>query len=366
MKITDLETICVSIPNERPVRFATRSVSKRDYTIVKVTTDDALEGFGIVGFGVSMHVKEIVEKQLRHHVIGQDPMGFERIWAQMYREVYRDRKGLAIVALSAVDIAIWDVIGKLLKQPIHRLLGGYRERVPCYASGGYYRESEGIKELLREVESYLDKGFKAIKIKVGALTLKEDVARVRAVRELIGPDVELRVDANNAYDRYTAVRAGREYEKYDIYWFEEPVWPDDIQGSAIVAAALDTPIASGELEYTRYGFRDIIQNHAADIIQPDATIVGGITEWLRINSMAVAWDIGVAPHDAQEINAHLAGAKPNVMAIEFFVKGGDVRLEDRLFSDYREPENGVLRLPEEAGFGLHFDQEAIARFSCKA
>jgi D-arabinonate dehydratase len=365
MKITDLETVCVTIPNERPVKFATRTLTKRDYTIAKVVAENGLEGLGVVGFGVSMHVKEIIEKQLKQHVIGRNPLNFERIWEQMYREVYRDRKGLPIVALSAVDIAIWDLIGKFLKQPIHRLLGGYREKVPCYASGGYYRENEGVKELLKEVESYLDKGFKAIKIKVGAVSLKQDLVRVRAVRELVGPEVQLMIDANNAYDPHTAIKAGREYEKYDIYWYEEPVWPDDLQGSAAVAAALDTPIASGELEYTRYGFRDIIQNRAADIIQPDAAILGGITEWLRVNAMAVAWNIGVAPHNAQEINSHLAGAKPNVLTVEFFVKGGDVRLEDKLFKEYREPENGYLKLPEESGLGLQLDEEVIARFSCK-
>lgn len=365
MKIIDMKIICVSVTNERPVKFATRTVTKRDYTIVKIMTDNGLEGMGVVGFGVSMHVAEIIEKQLKHHVVGQDPLSFERIWEEMYREVYRDRKGLPIVAISAVDVAIWDVIGKFLKQPIYRLLGGYRDRVPCYASGGYYRENEGVKELLEEIEARLEEGFTAFKIKVGAVSIKQDLERVRAVRELIGPDAKLMVDANNAYDVYTAIRAGRGYEKYNIYWYEEPVWPDDLEGSAAVAVALDTPVASGELEYTRYGFRDIIQSHAADIIQPDATILGGVTEWLRVNSMAAALNVGVAPHNAQEVNSHLAGAKPNVLAIEFFVKNGDVRLEDKLFKDYREPENGYLKLPEEPGFGWHLDEDAIARYSFK-
>jgi D-arabinonate dehydratase len=170
------------------------------------------------------------------------------------------------------------------------------------------------------------------------------------------------IDANNAYDPITAIKAGREYEKYNIFWFEEPVWPDDIKGSAEVASALDTPIASGELEYTRYGFRDIIQNCAADIIQPDASIMGGITEWLRVNSMAVSLGFGVAPHNAQEINSHLAGAKPNVMFVEFFVKGGDIRLEDKIFKEYREPKNGYLTLSDEPGLGIELDQETISRY----
>jgi D-arabinonate dehydratase len=222
-----------------------------------------------------------------------------------------------------------------------------------------------VKGLVKEIEARLDEGFNAFKIKVGRFSIKQDLERVKAVREAIGPDATLMIDANNAYDPMTAIKAGRLYEKYDPYWFEEPVWPDDIRGSAAVAEALDTPVASGELEYTRYGFRDIIQNRAADIIQPDASIMGGITEWLRVNSMAVSLGIGVSPHNAQEINSHLAGAKPNVLFVEFFVEGGDIRLEDKLFKDYRKPENGYLTLPEEPGLGIRLNEDAIARFSYK-
>lgn len=365
MKITQIQFDCVTIPMERPLGFATRTLTDRDYTIVRVVTDNGIMGVGVVGFGVSMHVHDFIEKQLKQHVIGKDPLTYEKIWEDMYREVYRDRKGLPIVAISAIDIAIWDIIGKYLKQPIHRLLGGYRKKVPCYASGGYYREGKGVKGLLEEIEARLDEGFNAFKIKVGRVSVKQDIERVKAVRELIGTDAKLMIDANNAYDPITAIKAGREYEKYDMYWFEEPVWPDDIHGSATVAAALDTPVASGELEYTRYGFRDIIRSKAADIIQPDATIMGGITEWLRVNSMAVSLGIGVAPHNAQEINSHLAGAKPNVMFVEFFVKGGDIRLEDMLFKDYRKPQNGYLCLTDEPGFGIRLDEDALVRFANK-
>jgi D-arabinonate dehydratase len=362
MKISELEVTCVTLPMDQPLGFATRTLSERDYTIVKLITDNGIEGLGVVGFGVSMHVQDIIEKQLKKHVIGKDPLSYERIWDDMYKEVYRDRKGLPIVAISAIDIAIWDIVGKYLKQPIHRLLGGFRNKVPCYASGGYYREGKGVKGLLKEIESRLDEGFFAFKIKVGRISVKRDLERVKAVRDLIGSDCILMIDANNAYDPITAVKAGREFEKYDMYWFEEPVWPDDIQGSAKVAKALDTPVASGELEYTRYGFGDIIRNNAADIIQPDATILGGITEWLRVNSMAVSLGIGVAPHNAQEVNSHLAGAKPNVMFVEFFVRGGDIRLEDKLFKDYNKPDNGYLSLREDPGLGIKLDENTVSNF----
>jgi D-arabinonate dehydratase len=363
MEITSLQIDCVTIPMEKPLGFATRSLSDRDYTIVRLGTDNGIEGLGVVGFGVSMHLREVIDRQLKHHIIGKDPLTYERIWENMYREIYRDRKGLPVVAISALDIAIWDIIGKYLKQPIHRLLGGYRNKVSCYASGGYYREGKGVKGLVNEIEARMDEGFSAFKIKVGRFSIKQDLERVKAVREVIGQDGILMIDANNAYDPMTAIKAGRLYEKYDPYWFEEPVWPDDIRGSAAVAEALDTPVASGELEYTRYGFRDIIQNRAADIIQPDASIMGGITEWLRVNAMAVSLGIGVSPHNAQEINSHLAGAKPNVLFVEFFVQGGDIRLEDKLFKDYLKPENGYLSLSDAPGLGIRLDEDAIARFA---
>jgi D-arabinonate dehydratase len=185
MKITSLEIECVTLPMEKPLGFATRTLTDRDYTIVKVVTDNGLVGVGVVGFGVSMHVRKLIEKQLEKHVIGKDPLTYERIWDDMYREVYRDRKGLPIVAISAIDIAIWDIIGKFLDQPIHRLLGGYRKKVPCYASGGYYREGKGVKGLLKEIEARMDEGFIAFKIKVGRVSVKQDLERENSLDRML-------------------------------------------------------------------------------------------------------------------------------------------------------------------------------------
>ncbi len=291
MIVTELRTTAVSLPYEHPIRFATREVKQRDFTIVELHTDSSLDGLAVVGFGVSEGVSNVVESQLAKSVIGEDPMNRERIWTNMYREVYRERKGIPIVALGAVDIAIWDLIGKYLNLPIWKMLGGYRKYVPCYASGGYYLESKNVAGLAQEVSSYLDMGFTAVKIKVGGERLSKDIERVKAAREVLGPDGTLIVDANNAYDSNSAILAGREFEKFDIFWLEEPVWPEDLRGSAKVAASLHTPIASGELEYLRYGFRDLIENKAVDIIQPDAAICGGISEWIKIANFASAFGI---------------------------------------------------------------------------
>lgn len=365
MEITDVKTLGLSIPLERPVTFATRTVYERCFSIVQVVTDEGITGIGCVPIGNPLSVTAIIERNLKRLLVGETPFAVERIWEKMYREMYRDRKGSAIRAISAVDIALWDVIGKALKMPLYKLLGGYRDRVPCYASGGYYRESKGLEELAKEMVGYVERGFAAVKMKVGALSLKRDVERVKAVRDAVGPDIDLMIDANNAYNAHTAIKAGREFEKYDIYWFEEPVWPDDVHGSALVAAALDTPVASGELEFTRYGFRDLIENRAVDIIQPDATVVGGISEWMKVAAMASAWRIPVAPHWEQEVHVHLAAAVPNVLTVEFFPREGDIRLEDRLYAEYMEPKKGYLEVPKKLGLGIELNEEALKKYQFK-
>jgi D-arabinonate dehydratase len=249
-----------------------------------------------------------------------------------------------------------------LKKPLYKLLGGYRNKVPCYVTGGYYQEGKGNKELVDEVEGYVNQGLKAIKLKIGKLSIKEDVERVEAVREAIGPDMKLAVDANNTYTLREAIKAGRAFEKYDIWWFEEPVLSDDVRSNAIVARALDIPIASGEIEYTKYGFRNLIENEAVDIIQPDVTIVGGVTEWMKIAHMASAWNTPVAPHWAQEISMHLVAAVPNALTVEFFPRKPSYRLEDKIYKTFIEPRKGFLEISNKPGLGIELDEEAVNRF----
>lgn len=365
MEIKSIKTLMLSIPLRKPVTFATRTVHRRQFSVVQVFTDEETYGIGCVPIGDPLAVTGIIERKLKSLVVGENPFSTEKIWEEMYREMYRDRKGAAIRAISALDIALWDIKGKALKMPLYKLLGGYRDKVPCYASGGYYREGKGLKGLEKEMVRYVEQGFTAVKMKVGAVSLKKDVERVKVARDAIGPDIDLMIDANNAYDTHTAIKAGRMFEKYDIYWLEEPVWPDNIKGSAEVAAALDTPVASGELEYLRYGFRELIENRAVDIIQPDATVVGGITEWIKVAAMASAWNIPVAPHWEQEIHMHLAAAVPSAFTVELFVKGGDIRLEDKIYKGYVEPEKGYLKVPNKSGLGIELDPDAIKKYQLK-
>lgn len=362
MKIDGVETIPLSVPLDKPAQFATRTVKEREFSIARVFTNEDVVGIGCVPIGEPFSVTSIIERKLKNLVIGEDPFATEIIWDKMYREMYRDRKGAAIRAISAVDIALWDIKGKALNMPLYKLLGGNQKKVPCYASGGYYKEGKGIEGLVKEMMSYVNRGFKAVKMKVGAVSLDQDIERVKAVRENIGEDITLLIDANNAYNTHEAIKAGRAFEKYDAYWFEEPVGPEDFLGSRKVAEKLDIPVASGELEYTIYGFMNLVENRAVDIIQPDATVVGGITEWMKIAGLARAYGIPVAPHWEQEVHMHLTSATPNAMWVEFFMKEIDVRKEAELYKDYVEPVNGYLEIPDKPGLGVELDEKAVEKY----
>ena len=362
IKITNLKTIPLVIKLENPIEFSTRFVDKREFTIVQIFTDIGLIGESCVPIGDPISVAAIIERKLKDLVIGQDPFDYEKIWDRMYREMYRDRKGSAIRAISAVDIALWDLKGKALEMPLYKLLGGYRSIVPCYASGGYYYKNKGLEGLAEEMSMYVDKGHWAMKMKIGAVSVKEDIERVKLARETIGPDRTLLIDANNSYDSYTAIKFGRVLEEIDAYFFEEPVHPENLLGSKKVAEALDIPIASGELEYTVFGFRELIEKGGVDIIQPDATVLGGITEWLKVAALATANGIPIAPHWEQEIHMHLVGALPNTLWVEYFHDEIGVRHEDKLYIETLKPIDGYLHIPDKAGLGTEFNPEAIKRY----
>jgi len=362
MKIVDVEALGLSVPLEQPVFFATRAVKEREFTVTRIFTDEGIVGISCVPIGDPGSVVAIIERKFKPLLIGQDPFDVERLWTRMYHEMYRDRKGAAVRAISAVDIALWDIKGKAFEKPLYKLLGGYRDQVPCYASGGYYRGGDELRDLAKEMEFYLEHGFTAVKIKIGALPLKKDLERVKIARSVLGPDVVLMVDANNAYDVATAIRVGRALEELDVFFFEEPVKPDDFLGSQRVAETLDIPIASGELEYTVDGFRDLIISKAVDIIQPDATVLGGITEWIKVAGLAKAFHIPISPHWEQEVHMHLVGAFPNTLWVEFFMKEIGVRVEDKLYKDFVLPKDGMLAIPDKPGLGVELDADAIKRY----
>ena len=355
MKITDVRAITVDLgKRDVPLHNAIVTSSKIVFTLVEVTTDDGLKGIN-VGYGD----KHLIEGPLRSQLVGEDPRDLERLWERMYR-LWRKpvAKGDTIQAIGGVDCALWDLFGKIVDLPVWRLLGGYRRVVPAYAAGGYYAEGKGLDELAAEMVRHVENGYRAVKMKVGRLPIPEDVERVRAVREAIGPNVDLLVDANDAWTAPEAIRFGRAAEQYDLYWLEEPVSPDDLRGGRDVRRALDVPLATGEIEGTRWGFKDLIEQEAADIIQADGITCGGISEFRKIAAMASAYHLPVAPHGNERLVQHLVAGVSNGLTVECYPEFQGYLADFVAPVDFR---NGVIHLSDRPGLGLEVDWAAVER-----
>jgi L-alanine-DL-glutamate epimerase-like enolase superfamily enzyme len=362
VRIVDVTTTQLSAPQPVPFQDATirRPVTRRGEVFVHVKTDAGVEGLGMGAPGI----REVIERSLKELLIGEDPLGHERLWEEMFWQVRGfGRKGLAFQAISAVDIALWDLKAKHFGVPLYRLLGPYAESVPVYGSGGWTSFTE--EELVREQTGWVERGFPRIKLKVGkdfGRAEREDVRRLAAVRRAVGDDVEIYVDANNAYTAKQAIGMARRFEEYEIGWFEEPVVADDIAGLARIARAITIPVATGEHEYTKYGFKELISRGAADIVQPDVGRVGGITEWLKVAHLAHAFNLPVAPHAVQLVHLHLACATPNLKVVEYL---GITEVGDRLwYTELPEPKDGMWSpYPDRPGLGLELNPEAVRKYS---
>lgn len=356
MKITDIEVITCDL-GPRPEAFWDSTVSeenrRRSFSLVQVHTDE-----GLVGECPIAASGAIIEG-LKQVLIGQDPMLIERHWRAMFATRHTTTGGDFMFAISRVDIALWDLAGKITGQPVWKLLGGDRQRVDAYAAGGYYGHNKGHRELAAEMERYLAMGYRGVKMKVGwaGTTLAADAERVRVVRETIGPDIKLMVDANHAYTAAQAIRFGRLIERYDIDWFEEPVPHTDLRGGAEVCTALDMPVATGEMETTRWGFRVMLAARALDICQADPVNCGGYTEWKKIAALATADHVPLAPHGIHHVGMHCVGALPEALTVETYPEA------------YAYPElvpplrlvDGMIVLPDAPGLGLEVDRAALDR-----
>ncbi len=367
MRITDLTTTALSYPQGRPIQDATippppPGSGGRAQLFIHIQTDEGIEGLGIGQAGPG--VRDVVEHGLKDLLVGQDPFEIEKLWNDMFWRVRGyGRKGIAFCALSAVDIGLWDLKAKALGLPLYRLLGPFRDSVPIYGSGGWTNFT--TDELVAEATGWVEQGVRRVKIKVGkdfGQAEREDIERLAAVRRAVGDDVAIYVDANNGYYPKQAIYMGREFEQYQIGWFEEPVLADDIDGLARIAAALDVPIATGEHEYTKYGFRELIARGGADIVQPDVGRVGGVTEWMKVAHMAHGFDLPVAPHAVQLVHLHLACATPNLKVVEYM----NVALEgDRIwYTEFPEQKDGMWSpYPDKPGLGLELSASSVEQYA---
>ena len=353
MKITDVRMEMFRWPRAVPITNGLYTYTHNLLNIVVIDTDDPdIQGIGLAG-GIEStpEVGAAFVEHFKKGLIGQDPLDNEALWHAMWRPKLVGRRGISTRIIAGIDIALWDIKGKVANMPVYKLLGGFTNRADTYIAGGYYEEGKGLKELAQEMEDNVKLGVRAVKIKVGAVPINEDIERVRVCRDAIGPDIRLMVDANNAYRHYQAIDFARKAEKYDLFWFEEPVEPDDYIGQAEITRATSVPIAAGENEYTRYGFRDMINARAVDILQPDALILGGITEFMKVAALAQANDLDVAPHGAQEVHIHLVAAIPNGLILEYY-RDSVNPMYGKVWEHELTIEDGYVYAPDLPGLGL--------------
>ncbi|MGA2023990.1 MAG: mandelate racemase/muconate lactonizing enzyme family protein [Steroidobacteraceae bacterium] len=357
----------ICIPLDSATSFSRRLVTQRHYGIVELEASDGFRGIGYcyVGSAGGSVFSEIVTNLLAPLLRGQDPYRVEGLWSEMYQEaLLQGRTGTVMRAISAIDIALWDHNARAAGLPLYKFLGAFAsESVAAYASGGYYLQGKTPELLADEMEAYVRAGYTAVKMKVGKLDFKAEEARIAAVRERIGPDPILMLDANNAWaDLPTALPFVRMYERYNPYFIEEPFGPDDIENHVRLAARTPIVVATGEIEAGRWRFKELLQTGAAAILQPDAAVCGGISEFRRIAATAASFGVTLCPHWFHELHAHLVAATPNARYVEYFPDDQVLNFR-RLLNRQVEVREGRIQLHLEPGLGIDFSAEGVERYA---
>lgn len=359
MKVTAVETQPVTVRLDQPIGSALGEIAKFGCILVTVRTDAGITGENLI-FTLNDRRTKVLRQmvdELADVAVGHDAGHIAGFWARAWKDInFLGHKGVPVAGISAIDGALWDLLGKAAGLPLYRLLGGAQDRVPAYHSGGLWL-SRSIDELVVEAQGFVDQGFRAMKMRLGLPDPAEDIARVKAVRDAIGPGVRLMADANQGLTEAQAIRLGRRLEPFDLTWFEEPLPAWDLDGLARVAAALDTPIASGETEYTRYGFRRMLELRSADILMPDLQRVGGVSEFMRVGHMAESHDVAVSSHLFPETSVQVLGALSNAIFLEY------MPWFSPLYNETLEFRDGSAAVPERPGWGFTFNRDYIAHLS---
>ena len=387
MIITNVEAFWLRcpIPKEKQHFSDYGLLTDFDMTLVVITTDSGLQGFGeakaaVGSSGVCASIVTCVENEIKPLLLGKDARQISKIWEHIYngtRDHYSlsrgrkfpilGRRGLTISAMSGVDTALWDLKGKALGVPVADLLGGScRDKMEAYASGGW----ASADKIGDQLNGYIEKGFSGVKMRVGIMdqTVAESVKRVKAAREAIGPDIKLMTDAHGTFSVPEAKQFCRGVEDCNLYWFEEPISPDNRHGTAEVRQATSIPIALGESEFTAFDIRDLIEVRAMDVVQPDSAIIGGITESMRVAHLAHTFQLELAPHCWGSAFSFMAGvnvafASPAAVVIEFSL-GGNPMMYD-LVNEKITVEKGMISAPTAPGLGLTPNWDFVHEFKQK-
>lgn len=374
MKIKSINTHVIK--DELPEKFGMSQWfwNKRAICIVKVETDEGITGWGEC-FGPAQANAALIKELFSPLLTGRNPLQRRVLWEEMYNHTREfGRKGIAITALSGIDIALWDIFGKVIGKPIAELLGARLETpIISYASSFYYSPDDDLRQIEIDAKNGLDEGYKHFKMKVGALTLPEDIQRVARVRELIGPDTTLAVDANRAYTTQEALKFAHAIEKYDISWFEEPILPDDTTAYHQLKQQFPMKLAAGESEFTRFGFRRFLEANCVDIAQPDVAACGGISEILNIAALSTAYGVECYPHQwgsgiSLAATLHVMASLPT--AVPRLAKES-ARLElDRAPNVFRDRLTSlnigpVMTVPDKPGLGIEVDSDMLDHFAIR-
>ncbi len=372
MKITKLEAYVLRAPDTgRPHWVSHFIVPKANEILVRMHTDEGVEGIGIATsytpIDAAMHA---FRSGIGELIVGADPLAPERLYQKLFALTWQrtaHEKGWSREALvrisAAVDIAAWDIVGKVAGLPLYRLFGGYRSEVPCYVTCAYYRDGKDLAELRDEIEMLKAQGHTAFKAKAGGVPLREDIERLAVVREVIGDDKDLMVDVNRGWDLATAIEGARLLEPLRPRWLEEPVrWADDRRELKRLAQQTRIPLSAGESELTSYGCRALLEEEAIQILQFDCTMMGGFTEGRKLAALCELNQVQVAPHHDCFIHAHIVAASPAGCIVESFTDPERDPLQAELFEDPPRIANGWLSLKEQPGLGLTLSERALAKF----
>ena len=356
MKISDVEVRHYTLPLAHAMTDSTHGEMKTfEVVMCRIEVQGGIEGVGYtytIGRGGAA-IASLIERDIKPFLLGSDAERIEEIWDGIWWQLhYIGRGGLVSFAISAVDIALWDLRGNRQQEPLWKILGGYSNHVRAYAGGIDLQLS--LDGLLDQTKVNIDEGFRAIKMKVGRDDLDEDVERVEAVRGYLGPGVPLMVDANMRWSVQEAIRAARRFLPYDVYWLEEPTIPDDVSGHARIASEGGLPIATGENLHTIYEFQHMIEHGRVSFPEPDVSNIGGITGWMRVARLAYANNLPVTTHGVHELHVHLLAAVPNASFLE--VHGFGL---ERFMDNPPVVKDGLTQPPERTGHGVLFDWDRL-------
>ena len=371
MKITQVKARTLSVPADNhlvtdvyeragPGAGEAPQVSgTREFVTVEMMTDEGVEGIGITFFGAALtKALRAAVDALGELAIGEDPLRVEHVAAKLRTATSgAGPGGIFTLALSAIDIAMWDIKGKALGLPVSRLLGGYRDRAPVYASGALLRQY-GLQNLEKVGTGLVEMGFRQMKTQMGSEpTPGASAERIRVLREAVGPDIDLMCDINQLWNANQAIDVGKRVEQYNLFWLEDVVAADDYQGMAKVADNLSTPIAAGEYVYGITPHRQLIEHGSVDIVMVDLVRVGGVTQFMKVAAMAEAFNLPVVSHLIPEFQVHTIAAIPNGLTVEYFP------WTNRFYEEMPEMKDGLILVPERPGFGLNFDQAALDKYA---